>query len=250
MSEQSAIEWTDATWNPVTGCTKVGPGCRHCYAERLALRLKAAGNPRYRGGFSLRLQPDQLTLPLRWRSSRMVFVNSMSDLFHEDIPEEFLRAVFATMVQAHWHVFQVLTKRSARLAALASSLPWPANVWQGVSVENGRYVHRIKDLQQVPARVRFLSIEPLLGPIPSLPLAGIHWVIVGGESGPGCRSVDPVWVRDIRDQCLAASVPFFFKQWGGATPKARGRRLDGRFWDQMPARRKSITPLFADAASG
>ncbi len=239
MAESTGIEWTDSTWNPVTGCTKVSPGCAHCYAERLAARLQAMGNPRYRDGFRLTLQPDQLTLPLRWRRPRTIFVNSMSDLFHDDIPEPYVRAVFDTMVRADWHVFQVLTKRSVRLAALGPSLPWPAHVWQGVSVENARHVGRITDLQWVPARVRFLSLEPLLGPIPALPLGGIQWVIVGGESGPGRRPIEAAWVREIRDQCLAAGVPFFFKQWGGATPKARGRRLDGRLWDQMPTRPSS-----------
>lgn len=234
MSIDSGIEWTDATWNPVTGCTKVSPGCKHCYAERLAHRLRAMGNRRYARGFVVTLQPDQLTLPLGWRRPRRIFVNSMSDLFHEAIPDEYLRRVFDVMATAHWHVFQILTKRSARLAAMARDLPWSANVWQGVSVENARYTSRIAQLREVPAAVRFLSVEPLLGPIPRLPLVGIHWVIVGGESGGGRRPVDPAWVRDLRDQCIAARVPFFFKQWGGRTPKAAGRVLDGRTWDEMP----------------
>jgi protein gp37 len=236
MGDRSAIEWTDATWNPVTGCTKVSPGCKHCYAERLALRLQAMGSPRYGNGFRVTLHPDQLSRPLAWSEPRRIFVNSMSDLFHEAVPEEFIGSVFEVMGRADWHVFQVLTKRADRLANLAPRLPWPRNVWQGVSVESARYVTRVSHLQTVPAAVRFLSVEPLLGPIPDLPLDGIGWVIVGGESGPGHRPVNPAWVRVIRDRCLSARVPFFFKQWGGRTPKSGGRTLDGRTWDQMPMR--------------
>jgi len=220
MGEKSAIEWTDATWNPVTGCTKVSPGCKFCYAERFAARLQAMGNPRYRNGFAVTLHPDQLTLPLRWAQPRRIFVNSMSDLFHEGVPEAFIAQVFEVMARAQWHIFQLLTKRAARVAELALRLPWPSNVWQGVSVENARYTWRIASLQPVPAAMRFLSVEPLLGPIPHLPLEGIDWVIVGGESGPCHRPMDPRWVREIRDQCLAAGVPFFFKQWGGG-PRRR-----------------------------
>ncbi len=234
MAEHTGIEWTDATWNPVTGCTKVSPGCKNCYAERLAFRLKAMGNPRYRNGFEVTLQPDLLTLPLRWRQPRRIFVNSMSDLFHEKVPDEYIRRAFGVMEQAYWHNFQILTKRSERLTKLAGLLPWPPNVWQGVSVESARYTFRIAHLRGVPAAVRFLSVEPLLGPIPNLPLQGIQWVIVGGESGGGRREMVPEWAREIRDQCLAAGVPFFFKQWGGRTPKSRGRILDGRTWDEMP----------------
>ncbi len=234
MGERSRIEWTDATWNPVTGCTKVSPGCKYCYAERLAYRLQAMGNPRYRAGFAVTLHPDQLSLPLRWKGPRRIFVNSMSDLFHEDVPEDFIRRVFDVMASANWHVFQILTKRSARLAALASRLRWSSNVWQGVSVENARYVRRIDHLRTVPAVVRFLSLEPLIGPLQGLPLKGIDWVIAGGESGPIHRPMNPDWVREIRDQCLASGVPFFFKQWGGRTHAAGGRQLDGRTWDQMP----------------
>lgn len=239
MGDHSAIEWTDATWNPVTGCTKISPGCKHCYAERLAGRLQAMGNPRYRDGFKPTLHPDQLALPLRWRDPRRIFVNSMSDLFHEDVPEEFIRRAFEIMAEAHWHVFQVLTKRSKRLADLAPRLRWPSNVWQGVSVENARYTSRVADLVKVPAAVRFLSVEPLLGPIAELPLKGIAWVIVGGESGPGHRPIRPEWVRAIRDQCADVRVPFFFKQWGGRTPKSGGRTLDGREWNDMPKQRVS-----------
>jgi protein gp37 len=234
VGDNSSIEWTDATWNPATGCTKVSPGCKHCYAERLALRLQAMGNRRYRDAFTVTLHEDVLSLPLRWARPRRIFVNSMSDLFHEDIPDWFIGRAFEIMQRAHWHNFQVLTKRAERLADLALRLPWPPNVWQGVSVESARYTRRVSLLQRVPAAVRFLSVEPLLGPIPRLPLDGIQWVIVGGESGPRHRAVDGAWVRAIRDQCSAAGVPFFFKQWGGRTPKAGGRSLDGRTWDEMP----------------
>jgi protein gp37 len=234
MGDHSPIEWTDATWNPVTGCTKISPGCKHCYAERLAARLQAMGNPRYKNGFSVTLHRDQLELPLRWRQPRHIFVNSMSDLFHEAVPEEYIRCTFDVMVKARWHVFQVLTKRARRLAELAPRLPWPSNVWQGVSVESARYTSRIADLVNVPAAIRFVSVEPLLGPITSLPLTGIDWVIVGGESGPGHRLIQPDWVRAIRDHCDASGVAFFFKQWGGRTPKAGGRTLDGQEWSEMP----------------
>jgi protein gp37 len=234
VSDQSGIEWTDATWNPVTGCNQVSPGCKHCYAERLAKRLQAMGSHRYRNGFKLTTHPEALSLPLSWTRPRRIFVNSMSDLFHERLPEAFVRGVFDVMVEADWHIFQVLTKRAKRLAELAPRLPWPDNVWQGVSVETAQYAWRASTLQEVPAHVRFLSVEPLLGPISDLPLDGIHWVIVGGESGPGHRSPDIGWVREIRDQCLETGTAFFFKQWGGRTPKAKGRLLDGRTWDEMP----------------
>jgi protein gp37 len=234
MGDKSAIEWTDATWNPVTGCTKISPGCKHCYAERLAVRLQAMGNPRYRHAFDVTLHPDQIELPLRWRRPRRIFVNSMSDLYHEAVPDEYIQRVFDVMVRAEQHVFQVLTKRSERLPEIARRLPWPPNVWQGVSVENADYVARIADLRQVPAAVRFLSVEPLLGAIPKLPLDGIHWVICGGESGHERRELSPEWARLIRDQCVRMGVPFFFKQWGGRTSKSGGRVLDGRTWDQMP----------------
>lgn len=235
MSDQTGIEWTDATWNPVTGCSKVSPGCKNCYAERLALRLRAMGSPRYQRGFSVALHPDALNLPLRWKASRHIFVNSMSDLFHDEIPDDFIVRVFETMCRAPWHTFQILTKRSSRLASIAPRLPWPDNVWQGVSVESDRYTSRIADLRSVAAHVRFVSVEPLLGPIPNLPLDGIDWVIVGGESGGGRRPVAPEWVRDIRDQCVAKSIPFFFKQWGGRTAKTGGHLLDGRVWQQRPS---------------
>ena len=245
MSSNSAIEWTDATWNPVTGCTKISPGCKNCYAERLALRLKEMGNPRYKNGFRITLHPDQLDLPLRWGKPRMIFVNSMSDLFHELVPDEYIKSVFATMVKADWHIFQILTKRAQRLAKLAPELPWPVHIWQGVSVESQAYTKRVNALQRVPATVRFLSVEPLLGPIGSLPLDGIHWVIVGGESGPRHRPIKPEWARQIKGHCLAADVPFFFKQWGGRTAKSGGRILDGRTWDQMPPTEKRTHLSFA-----
>lgn len=235
MGDKSVIEWTDATWNPVTGCSKVSPGCKNCYAERLAARLRAMGNPRYTNGFDVTLHRDQITLPLRWKQPRKIFVNSMSDLFHEEVPEDFIFQTFEVMEKASWHLFQVLTKRAERLAKLAPRLPWPENVWQGVSVENDDHVWRIDALLKVPAAIRFISAEPLLGPIAHLPLEGISWVIVGGESGPHHRPIQAGWVRGIRDQCLQANVPFFFKQWGGITPKAGGRHLDRREWNEMPS---------------
>ncbi len=250
MGEISKIEWTDSTWNPVTGCSKVSAGCKHCYAERLSLRLQAMGNPRYRRGFSVTLHEDLLWLPLRWSSPRMVFVNSMSDLFHEAVPEAFIHRVFAVMRRTPWHTFQVLTKRAARLAELAPGLSWPPNVWQGVSVESPEQLERIRHLQTVPAALRFLSLEPLLAPIPALPLAGIEWVIVGGESGPRARPMQPGWVRGIRDQCQRRVVRFFFKQWGGLYPKAGGRKLDGREWSETPPLRRCDHPLSPDTDSG
>ena len=234
MSDHSAIEWTDATWNPVTGCTKISPGCKHCYAERLAQRLQAMGSYRYRNGFKVTLQSDIVDLPLKWKQPKVIFVNSMSDLFHEQIPDEYISAVFRTMKSAHWHTFQVLTKRSSRLASLAKELPWSRNIWIGVSVESPDYTFRIAELVTVPAAVRFLSVEPLIAPITKLPLRGIDWVIVGGESGPGARPMKSEWVRDIHRRCTEMSVPFFFKQWGGTNKKAAGRKLDGKTWDEMP----------------
>lgn len=234
MAQLSSIEWTDATWNPVTGCTKISPGCKHCYAERMAKRLQAMGQPRYADGFNLTLQHDVVIQPLSWKKPRLVFVNSMSDLFHDEVPLTFLKRVFEVMAEAHWHVFQVLTKRAERLEETAQSLYWPPNVWIGVSVENDDYAYRIDHLKRVPAAVRFLSIEPLLGPIRNLSLTHVDWVIVGGESGPFARSVDPRWVRCIRDECVSAGVPFFFKQWGGTRKSTTGRTLDGRTWDELP----------------
>jgi len=234
MGDHSAIEWTEATWNPVTGCTKLSQGCKHCYAERMAKRLQAMGNPRYRNGFRVTVHPDLLDLPLTWKRPRTIFTNSMSDLFHPQVPDEFIERVFAVMAQASWHTFQVLTKRPERAAHIGTALPWPENVWMGTSVENDLVVHRVDALRRVPAAVRFLSCEPLIGPVPSLALDGIHWVIVGGESGPGHRPIDEAWVQAIHDLCRRDGVAFFFKQWGGPTPKAGGRLLEGRHWDEMP----------------
>lgn len=234
LGEKSSIEWTEATWNPVTGCTKISQGCKHCYAERLARRLQAMGNPRYANGFRVTLHYDLLDLPLKWHKPKLIFVNSMSDLFHPDVPTEFIQQVFETMVRASHHTFQILTKRPARAAEIAHLLPWPENVWMGTSVESHEVLHRVAALKAIPATVRFLSLEPLLGPIPNLPLDGIHWVIVGGESGPGARPMNPEWVRQIRDQCIRHGVAFFFKQWGGTNKKITGRILDGRTWDEMP----------------
>jgi protein gp37 len=234
MAQNSTIEWTEATWNPVTGCSKISPGCKNCYAERMAHRLEAMGVHSYRNGFELTLQPHVLTLPLAWRRSRRIFVNSMSDLFHEKVPDAYIREVFSVIRQAAWHQFQVLTKRSPRLVQLSASLEWPPNLWMGVSVERTDYRFRIDDLRRTAAPVRFLSLEPLLGPLPHLNLTGIDWVIVGGESGPHARPMDEAWVRDIRDQCRAAGVAFFFKQWGGTRKKRTGRLLDGRSYDEMP----------------
>ncbi len=230
----SSIEWTDATWNPVTGCTKVSPGCKHCYAERMAKRLRAMGQANYANGFDLTLQEHMLDIPRRWRKPRFVFVNSMSDLFHKDVPTEFIQRVFNVMRDSPQHIFQVLTKRSERLRELGDVLPWPENVWIGVSVEQADYFNRIDDLRTVPAKVRFLSLEPLLGPLDGINLAGIGWVIVGGESGPKSRPIQADWVRTIQQSCNLKEVPFFFKQWGGTNKKKAGRELDGRIWEEMP----------------
>ena len=235
MGTKSTIEWTESTWNPVTGCTKISPGCKHCYAERLSFRLQAMGQPNYVNGFTLTLQPRTLELPLRWKKPQIIFVNSMSDLFHKNVPTTYIERVFETMVKADWHCYQVLTKRSERLMQLSGRLPWRPHIWMGVSVENKDYEFRINHLRETEAHVKFLSLEPLLGPIPALNLQGIDWVIVGGESGPGSRAMRKEWVLDIRDQCLAANVHFFFKQWGGTNKKQAGRQLEGRTWDQMPS---------------
>jgi protein gp37 len=235
MPTRSNIEWTEMTWNPVTGCTKVSQGCKHCYAERMAKRLTAMGSGRYRNGFKVTLHPDLLDVPRTWRQPRVVFVNSMSDLFHEDIPLDYIQRVFATMRDCPQHTFQVLTKRSDRLAELASHLPWPKNVWMGVSVEDARVISRIRDLSSTPAAVRFLSLEPLIGPLHELPLSGIHWVIVGGESGPRARPMRKEWVDSIYRQCRDARVPFFFKQWGGVRKDLTGRELHGRTFNEMPS---------------
>ena len=257
MSSNSLISWTEATWNPVVGCSKVSEGCANCYGVRHVRRMGGHPNAAIRRaneglavnrdgvlGWSgeVRLLPDRLEQPIHWRKPRLVFVNSLSDLFHEDLPAEYIARVFATMEKATWHMFQVLTKRSGRLRELSAALPWPSNVWAGVTVESAKHLCRIDDLRATGAKVKFLSLEPLLGPMPNLNLAGIDWVIVGGESGPKARRMQAEWARDVRDQCVAAGVPFFFKQWGEygengvrVGKKAAGERLDGKMWDQMPA---------------
>jgi protein gp37 len=234
MGANSSIEWTEATWNPVTGCSKISAGCKNCYAERMALRLRAMGNARYRNAFELTLHEDLVDLPKRWRDPRVIFVNSMSDLFQEHVPLEFIQNVFTTMKDCPQHTFQVLTKRSDRLRELANEIAWPSNVWMGVSIEDERVVNRVRDLRDVPAAIRFLSCEPLIGPLDDLPLEGIHWVIVGGESGPGARPIEIEWVRSIFRQCRRSKVPFFFKQWGGVRKHVTGRELNGRTYDEMP----------------
>jgi protein gp37 len=234
MMADTSIEWTDKSWNAVTGCTKISPGCKFCYAERMAVRLKAMGQERYANSFDLTMHEGALHLPLQWKKPQLIFVNSMSDMFHDDVPVEFIRKQFAVMHQANWHKYQILTKRSKRLYELDPLLPWGPHIWMGVSVENSDYSFRIDHLRQTRAAIKFLSLEPLLGPLPDLRLDGIHWVIVGGESGPGARPMSADWVRSIRDQCLGAGVAFFFKQWGGVNKKKAGRELDGRLWHEFP----------------
>jgi len=230
----TTIEWTEATWNPVTGCSKISAGCQHCYAERMARRLEAMGQPKYKNGFEVTLHPDVLSQPFAWRKPMMVFVNSMSDLFHEEIPVDFVLQVFQVMADARHHTFQVLTKRADRLVELDEKIAWPDNVWMGVTVEHDDYRHRLRSLKSCGAAVKFVSFEPLLGPIRDVDFGGIGWAIVGGESGPCARPMDPQWALDLRDACLQQSVPFFFKQWGGARKKKAGRLLDGREWNQLP----------------
>ena len=234
MADRSAIEWTEATWNPVTGCDQISPGCAHCYAKRFAERWRGIPGHPYEQGFELRLWPERLEQPLRWKRPRVIFVNSMSDLFHEEVPLDFIKRVFEVMRQAERHTFQVLTKRHERLAEVAELLPWPENVWMGVSIENRRFLHRADQLRQVPAAVRFVSAEPLLGSLADIDLSGLDWVIAGGESGHRSRPVAETWLCELRDRCVAEDVAFFFKQWGGRTPKAGGRELAGRTWDEMP----------------
>jgi protein gp37 len=234
MAAKTTIEWTESTWNPVTGCTKISPGCSHCYAERMANRLRAMGQPNYRNGFRVTVHPDTVETPLRWRRPQMVFVNSMSDLFHAHVPVDFILDLNSIMKQANWHVFQILTKRSERLVDCDSCIDWAENIWMGVTVENADYLHRIDHLRQCRARNRFISFEPLLGPVGRINLSKIDWVIVGGESGPGARPVLPEWVIDIKKQCIDQNVPFFFKQWGGVRKKKNGRVLEGKIYDAMP----------------
>jgi len=243
----SKIEWTEATWNPVTGCTKVSEGCKHCYAEKMAYRLQAMHSPNYKNGFNVTCHPHQLSAPLKWKKNKVIFVNSMSDLFHEDVPLHFIKQIFRTMLSASQHQFQVLTKRPERLVELNNELLWAKNIWMGVSVENVDYTHRIDTLRETSAVIKFLSIEPLIGPIPDMDLCGIDWVIVGGESGPGARPIREEWVMDIKKQCVTENIPFFFKQWGGVNKKKSGRLLKGKVWNQMP-RSKSLdlfNPLYA-----
>jgi protein gp37 len=231
---QSTIEWTESTWNPLTGCTKISPGCKFCYAERMAKRLQGMGQPRYANGFDLTLHEDVLDLPLSWRRPQLIFVNSMSDMFHKDVPDWFIQKAVDVMRRASWLQFQVLTKRSDRLLEMSPSIGWSENVWMGVSVENQDHVFRIDHLRRTGARLKFLSLEPLLGPLPRLQLRGIDWVIVGGESGPGARPMKTEWVLEIKEQCNKTGVPFFFKQWGGLNKKKAGRLLEGRTWDELP----------------
>lgn len=234
MSTHSSIEWTNTTWNPVTGCTKLSHGCKFCYAERMSKRLKAMGVDKYKNGFSIAVHESSLEEPLKWKKPRLVFVNSMSDLFHQSVPVDFIKNVFAIMNQAPQHTFQILTKRPSRVITLDSKLDWTPNIWLGTSIESERWIKRLSQLKETGAQTRFLSLEPLLGPLPNLDLTDIDWVIVGGESGPGARPMRADWVRDIRDNCITRKIPFFFKQWGGVFKKRTGRMLDNKVWDQMP----------------
>lgn len=235
MSFNSPIEWTESTWNPLTGCSKISPGCKNCYAERMSKRLQSMGQPNYRNGFKLSLHEHVLEIPLHWKTPQMIFVNSMSDLFHKDVPIDFIMKAFEVMRKASWHTFQVLTKRSDRLMLIDNKIVWPRNVWMGVSIENNDFSFRADHLRKTRAFVKFLSLEPLLSDIPSLNLKSINWVIVGGESGPNSRPLSEKWVISIRDQCCQCNVPFFFKQWGGINKKKAGRLLEGRTWDLMPS---------------
>ncbi len=235
MAQPSKIEWTDSTWNPVTGCTKISHGCKYCYAERMAKRLQLAGVKKYKDGFQVAVHTSALEEPTRWKKPRMVFVNSMSDLFHKDVTTDFILSVFHTMNQSPQHIFQVLTKRPGRVLKINRKLPWTQNIWMGTSIESERWQSRLDDLKSTDAHVKFLSLEPLLGPLPNLDLDGIDWVIVGGESGPKARPMCIEWVREIRDMCIEKKTPFFFKQWGGVFKKRTGRTLDGRVWNQFPA---------------
>ena len=243
MAVKSSIEWTESTWNPSTGCDAISPGCENCYAERMSHRLKAMGQSKYRNGFRLTTHPNTLDLPLRWKKPQRIFVNSMSDLFHDQVPIEYIQRVFSTMRRAHWHQFQVLTKRSGRLLAFDEQIDWPPNVWMGVSVESAAYKSRIDHLRRTGAAVKFLSLEPLIDDLGTLDLGNIDWVIVGGESGPGARPMEKTWVDGICRQCLAYDVPFFFKQWGGVQKKRTGRKLNGRTYDEMPSSPSALVEL-------
>lgn len=236
MALGTSIEWTESTWNPVTGCSKISAGCANCYAERMARRLKAVGVPNYANGFEVTLHEELLKLPLKWRKPKIVFVNSMSDLFHEKIPDGFILRIFDVMNRASWHRFQILTKRPDRLSRMSPDLPWADNIWMGVTVEDRKCAFRIEHLRKTRASIKFISMEPLLEPIAELELTGIDWVIVGGESGPGARPLNEEWVMDIKGKCQTLNIPFFFKQWGGVNKKKSGRLLEGRLWNQMPVR--------------
>ena len=243
MSDKSKIEWTEATWNPCTGCTKISPGCQNCYAERLSMRLKRMGNRKYKNGFKLTIHEDALDIPLQWKKPSKIFVNSMSDLFHKKVPKKFILKVFDVMNRANWHQYQILTKRPERILELDDSLPWGMHTWMGTTVENNDYVHRIDALRETSAQVKFLSLEPFLGPMPDLDLEGIDWVIVGGESGPKSRPINKDWIIDIRDQCMEQKIPFFFKQWGGFNKKKNGRILDGKIYNEYPAFKNKLIPM-------
>lgn len=234
MALSSSIEWTESTWNPLTGCSKISSGCVNCYAERMSLRLKAMGNPNYINGFNITMHENALEIPLKWKKPQTIFVNSMSDLFHEDVPDDFILRVFDVMCRANWHNYQILTKRAERLEAISYKLPWKSNIWMGVTVEAKDYIYRVNHLQNTEAHIKFLSLEPLLSPITNLNLVNIDWVIVGGESGPKARPMQKSWVIDICNQCQESGIPFFFKQWGGVNKKKAGRELNGRTWDEMP----------------
>jgi len=242
MADKSPIEWTDATWNPITGCTQVSPGCDHCYALTFSERFRGVPGHHFEQGFDLRLWPERLDLPLHWKRSRRIFAVSMGDPFHQDVPDYFIRQMWQTIEQAHWHQFQVLTKRPQRMARLAPTLPWPDNIWAGTSIEMSQYKWRADHLRRVPAAVRFISAEPLLGSLDEVDLSGIDWLITGGESGHGHRPCDAAWIRDLRDRCQAQGIAFFHKQWGGRTPKVGGRHLDGRTWDEFPVLRARLAP--------
>ena len=245
MANGSSIEWTESTWNPVTGCTKISPGCKHCYAERMAKRLQAMGQANYANGFKVAVHEHALELPLTWKKPQTIFVNSMSDLFHKSVPVDFILRVFDVMRKANWHQYQVLTKRAERLEELNPVIPWAPHIWMGVSVESQDYAFHIDHLRRTNAHIKFVSFEPLLGPVDTLDLRGVHWAIVGGESGPGARPMREEWVVGIRDHCRRAKVPFFFKHWGGVNKKRNGRLLDGRTWDEMPSLPQSMDSLFA-----
>ena len=243
MPQPTKIEWTGTSWNAITGCSKISIGCRYCYAERMANRLQKMGQKKYKHGFKVALHYNELETPLKWKKSQVIFVNSMSDLFHKDVPDEFILKMFETMKKAHWHTFQILTKRSERLVSMVNKLPWPDNIWMGVTVENSDNVYRLTDLGKVPSYIRFVSMEPLLGPIHRFPYDKVDWVIIGGESGPHARPIEKSWVLEIRNQCIKNYIPFFFKQWGGFNKKKNGRLLDGKYWDEIPSNNLELQQL-------